>query len=457
MTTIRSSFVRSLRGVVGLSLLLAACDVETLLDVPDPDVATPESVQDPAALPAVLRGAIGDFMVAYNGTGDGQISMSALFTDELIWAETFPTRFEVDVRSIQVQNATMEGVFRNLHRARISASRAAEGYARLQPTAVGRAESLNLEGMTYIFFGENYCNGVPFSKLDETGSPVYGEPITNVEMFEQAVALFDSALAVLDTNTAAAFATQRNLARVGKGRALLNLDQPAQAAAAVAGVPTAFVYQISHSENTARQNNGLFNLVFDGRRFSVGEVEGGNGLPFRSEGDTAQTTGVRDPRIRNVRGTGTLATGFDGSTALHTQLKYPVRAAATPVATGAEARLIEAEADLRAGGTGTPNWLTIINTLRGTTTPALPGLADPGATPARENLLFKERAYWLWLTSHRLGDMRRLVRQYGRAVNTVFPAGNYFKGGLYGTDVNFPVPFDEQNNPNFQQCLDRSP
>jgi hypothetical protein len=39
----------------------------------------------------------------------------------------------------------------------------------------------------------------------------------------------------------------------------------------------------------------------------------------------------------------------------------------------------------------------------------------------------------------------------------VFPAGNYFKGGLYGTDVNFPVPFDEQNNPNFQQCLDRSP
>jgi hypothetical protein len=45
--------------------------------------------------------------------------------------------------------------------------------------------------------------------------------------------------------------------------------------------------------------------------------------------------------------------------------------------------------------------------------------------------------------------MRRLIRQYGRDVNTVFPNGPYFKGGLYGTDVNVPVPFQEQNNPQY--------
>jgi hypothetical protein len=28
--------------------------------------------------------------------------------------------------------------------------------------------------------------------------------------------------------------------------------------------------------------------------------------------------------------------------------------------------------------------------------------------------------------------------------------------GTYGPDVNFPIPFDEQNNPNFTQCLDRN-
>jgi len=27
----------------------------------------------------------------------------------------------------------------------------------------------------------------------------------------------------------------------------------------------------------------------------------------------------------------------------------------------------------------------------------------------------------------------------------------------YGSDVNFPVPVDEENNPNFTQCIDRNP
>ena len=60
----------------------------------------------------------------------------------------------------------------------------------------------------------------------------------------------------------------------------------------------------------------------------------------------------------------------------------------------------------------------------------------------------------------RLGDMRRLVRQYGRDASTVFPAGPFFKGGFYGGDVNFPVPQAEQNNPEFQKaggaCTDRN-
>jgi hypothetical protein len=448
MPTMLKSLARGTGGAVMLSLFIGACNIDTILDVPDPDVATPESVQDKSALPAVLASAIGDFMVAYNGTGDGQLSLSGLFTDELIWAETFPTRFEVDVRSIQVQNATMEGVFRNLHRARISANRASDGYQRLDATNVAPfAEALNLEAFTYLYFGENYCNGVPFSSFDPVAGPVFGDPQTNDQIFTKAVALFDSALALLGTSTAAAAVTQRNFASVGKGRALLNQNQAATAATAVAGVPTNFVYQINHSDNTTRQNNGLFSLVFDGRRFSVGQLEGGNGLPFRADSS--------DPRTPSGRGTGALNVGFDGATPLFTQRKHGLRNTAAPVATGAEARLIEAEANLRVGGATT--WLTTLNTLRGTTTPPLAAVADPGTTTGRENLVFSERAYWLWLTSHRLGDMRRLVRQLGRAENTVFPTGVYFKGGLYGSDVNFPIPFDELNNPKFLECIDRNP
>src|SRR2546428_128201 len=93
--------------------------------------------------------------------------------------------------------------------------------------------------------------------------------------------------------------------------------------------------------------------------------------------------------------------------------------------------------------------------------PALSPLtaADAAAAGGAVKLLFNERARWLWLTAHRLGDLRRLIRQYRRPANTVFPTGAYFKSNpsVYGVDVNIPVPITEQNNPNFTACLDRLP
>jgi len=427
-----------------LAIGVAACSSEEILDVPDIDVATPESVAGVAALSTVLSGAIGDFAVAYSGSAgtDGQISISALFTDELQWAETFPTRQEVDIRSIQPVNATMDPIFRSLQRARTSAGRAAGAFARFGPAAPGYAEALNLEGTVYNLAGENYCSGVPFSELVD-GQSVFGAGLPRDSAFTRAVVRADSALKVLGSATAAAAATQRAFAQTVRGRALLNLGQFAAAAAAVATVPSTFQYQVFHSENSGRQHNGLFALVYEGRRFTVGEREGINGLPFRSE---------QDSRVPNVRGAESLATGFDGTTPLFLQQKYPTRSTAVTVANGTEARLIEAEASLRGGNFAAA--LTILNTLR--TGAELSGLADPGTAASRENLLFRERAYWLWLTSHRLGDMRRLVRQYGRGAETVFPTGPFFKGGTYGTDVNFPIPFDESNNPSFTGCIDRN-
>jgi hypothetical protein len=53
--------------------------------------------------------------------------------------------------------------------------------------------------------------------------------------------------------------------------------------------------------------------------------------------------------------------------------------------------------------------------------------------------------------------MRRLIRQYGRTQDQLFPGGTHYRGVPYGTDVNLPVPQDEQNNPNFVVCADRNP
>ena len=72
-------------------------------------------------------------------------------------------------------------------------------------------------------------------------------------------------------------------------------------------------------------------------------------------------------------------------------------------------------------------------------------------------MLFRERAFWMYSTGHRLGDMRRLLRQYGRADSTVYPTGAWFKGGNYGTAIQMSIPVEEQNNPNFVSCTNLDP
>jgi hypothetical protein len=83
-------------------------------------------------------------------------------------------------------------------------------------------------------------------------------------------------------------------------------------------------------------------------------------------------------------------------------------------------------------------------------------LATPATKDAAIDLFFREKALWTFSRGQRLGDLRRLVRQYTRSQANVFPVGTFFKGGTYGTDVNFPVHVDETNNPEFKGCADRN-
>jgi starch-binding outer membrane protein, SusD/RagB family len=443
-------------ALLAVLLGVGACDLDSVLQVDDREVATPQTLEGLAGLPVVLAGARADFQVAYSGgPNEGQVSMSGLFTDELHYASTFPTRIQVDRREIQSTNTTMEPIHRFLHRARAQAVNAVELHEQLQPNTAGHAEALNLYGYTLVLFAENYCSGVPLSRLSASGAVEYGQPQTTQELLEAAVVAFDAALAAA---TLAGSAQQQNLARVGKGRALLDLGRFADARGAVDAVPTSFIYNVFHSENTDRQNNGMYVYQYVGRRWSVADVEGTNGLPFRS---------AADPRVPWQQGSGAQAVAFDNSP-LYLSLKYTSRTAPTALATGIEARLIEAEADLRVGSL---NWLTTLNAIRAAPPSYYPAsqypgiatlgaLADPGSDAARVDLLFRERAYWMYLTSHRLGDLRRLIRQYGRSADAVFPTGAWGvwasdKAGDYGPDVNFIIPFDEQNNPNFTGCLNR--
>jgi hypothetical protein len=438
--------------VLGFGALpLIGCD--SVLEVEDPDIVTPGNLDDDLGLTTLRNGALSNFSQAWSGGGfseGGIVMISGLMTDEWAHAGTFLTRRELDRREIQIKgNATLDNMFLQLQQARADLERAAIQIENgvTEPDADDRIpEMLAYAGFTYVAFGENYCSGVPFSETLD--SIMFGSSTTTAETFERAVAHFDAALA-----HPAVSEEIENLARVGKGRALLSLDRAAEAGDAVATVPDDFVVYDWHSNAATRTINGTFSLNPEAGRWTIAEAEAGVGLPFRS---------AADPRVP----WSDIGFGFDSDTPLFQFDVYQSRSDRFPLATGVEARLIEAEAALQSSG----GWLTILNDLRssfGTTAPllypdnppagGLAPLTDPGSSAAQEDLLFTERAFWLFNTGHRLGDMRRLIRQYGRSADAVFPSGSYFKGGSYGSDVNIPVPQPEENNPNFTQCLDRNP
>ena len=438
----RKHIQRIASGVV-LALGVAACSPDKLLDVEDVDVLDPSRLNTKEALPTLLAGSLSAFQIAYSGAGDlsnggheGMINMSALLTDEFIHAETFPDRQSVDVRSIAPGNGSVKGVFFDLAQARALADLTSSRYNTFDQGVEGHSEVLSLSAYAYLLFAEQFCSGVPFSTLTDAGVD-FGQPQSRAEILAIALAKFDSALTFALENENEELA---NLARVGRGRVLLNQGNFAQAAAAVTAVPTSFSYVIEGSDNSTRQNNGIWNYTVNFFGFSVPEREGTNGLAWRS---------ANDPRVPWVN-SGDV--GFDGETPFFIQQKEPDIDSDVVLASGIEARLIEAEAALQVGNSGTA--FQILNTLR--QSEGLGTLATPGTAAARIDALFRERAFWLYLTGHRLGDLRRLIRQYGRSESSVFPVGDYHKGGQYGSDVNFPVSSDERNNPNFEACLDRS-
>jgi hypothetical protein len=434
------------------AFLLVGCS-SSILEVDTPDVLSESALGGSLGATTLRNGSLQDFTVTFSGTQDGYVVSTGNMSDEVGTTDTFADRYFTDGRKqTEVMGGAQNTMYNGLHLARAGLGSAIKAWTAVKSATVAAvkdslSELYTMRGVTENLFAEAYCSGVPFSEVDGSGSFVYGEPLTTAQMLTRSVSSIDSALA-LATGT-----TYLNFARVSKGRALLNQGQYAAAAAAVAGVPTNFVYRLFHSVATGRQQNGVYNGTFvAGSRYTVVTREGTNGIDY--------LTTPADPR---VPWTASTRTGFDGTSRnLPVEQKYPAQGSSAVLADGIEARLIEAEARLNAGTTQADRdaVFALLNTLRATgmATPIAAMPASPTTQAAAVDMLFSERAKWLWLTGHRLGDMRRLIRQYGRAANTVFPIGTlqYRPSDTYGTDVNFIVPFPEKNNPLFTGCIDRA-
>ncbi len=451
-TRLRRTAVIASFAVVALPM--ASCEPTEFLEVEDPDIIPPEEVQSAVGAHGLRVGALARLNAATSGLPSGSSEslflLGGLFADEWINGDSFIARQEIDQRVVTPENTFLTTANRVLHRARLSAEQALQLLAEFDPDAPAWqvAEMHFVQAFVVNILAEHYCDGLVFSTL-VNGVEQFGSPITTKAAFERALDHAEDGLALNLGTTASDLRVQHAL-QVIRGRILLNLKRPADAATAVAGVPTSFRYTMRHSETT--NVNAFWSFNNNARRYSVGNSEGGNGMNFATANDPRVPVCVGgDAACRAIGVTQTRRD--DLGQPIHVQRIWPTREDSVAIIMGVEARLIEAEAQLAAGDTARS--LATLNTARATVT-GLPPLTDAGSTAARVNQLFRERAFWLFGRGTRVGDLRRLIRDYSRAPNSVFPTGVWHKGGNYGTDVNVPVPQAELNNPNVQQtCMNR--
>jgi hypothetical protein len=455
--------------------LAAACSgsvTDALLTATDPDIINPSDVNSVDGAEGLRLGVLRR-LVTLTGEPvanlEGVWFMGGLLTDEWKSGDTFVQRDETDKRTIDSTNSIITAGYRYIHRTRISANLAIDALRKYPPVSAPAktayvAQMQWIRGYATLLSAEDFCNGQPFSD-GSTGVIVEGAPLSVAEAFQRAIVDADSAIGTVGAATDTLNTRQLRAARLVKARALMGLGGPANYAAARALVtttlvPTNYVYNAYFS--SASVSNGIWSLNNSAKRYVVGDsVEGTtpilNAIPFKS---------ANDPRVP-TSGTGT---AFDSKTPFTQQLIWA--SAGTPpgsddplaVLNGIDARLIEAEVALSQNDPVT--WLAILNSLRAGPTQISNGLTVTGMTPLvdpvvpadRVSLQFREKAFWTFGRGQRLGDLRRLIRQYGRTQDKVFPTGTFNpnKGGSFGADVNLPTPAAEQNNSKFTACTDRA-
>lgn len=452
--------------LVMLGVGLAGCSALTG-DQPLPaGTADPGSVANAVGAAGMVASARAQFQwalalfIPQAGLLTDELQANARFT--LLANNAFPDQnVAVDARLLPEGNYKLgtDNVYNVLQQLRALANQAIGGLQAYAPdsSANRRGEMYALEGYAEVMLADMFCSGVPLSTSNFSGGYTLAPSSTTQEVYQHALVLFDSALTLAHDSTPIV-----GLASVGKARALTDLGQYAQAAQAVRDIPVSFVFsqpilECGSTAITACPASGVQAKISFAVVGSAADTEGGVGLPYSSSGD---------PRTMR-RATPISVTSGD---TIWFPAKYTYGAVNTiVVASGIEAQLIQAEAALQAGSS---TWLDLLNALRtdGTQTggvynagtggvAGLAPLTDPGATIDRQALLFRERAFWLYLTGERQGDLRRLVTQYRWPSGTVYPHGLYPNLGAYGasysTNIDAPIPQAELYNSLYKGCLSR--
>lgn len=454
---------RPLSRLVAISLLVGAIP-SCGLDVVDPDIITPEDVADPASIPVVIAGLVGDFQVAV----DEWILYGGLITDEFLTAGTFPTRREVQERQMLVANVSLNtDLWEPIHTNRFSADNAVANLTPLvgDPEFADQQELIQ-EGIAFgqyygayarVMLAEMWCQSI-LGGGDTESVNYESAPVGPDERMQQALTLFQSAEA---SATAAGRSDVAAAARVGQARANMWLGNYSQAASVAAGVDANFEFVSEYSSNVIAQYNRVYTFTYgDGNdviRWTVGDgTEPSRDSEKFAFYDEWVDLGLIIPDAANPP-----FQSFDSEIEVHLQTIYGAgnpppntvgQSASILIASGFEADIYQAEALYRAGD------------LAGSAALINSRITDPAGNPHGKAFLpvsftgdFETdiveigRAYLagMWITGQRHGFFRRVFRNDNV---DLFPSASP------GSDTAFPIPNQEiDNNPDLSQSCPSGP
>ena len=422
-----------------LCVTLAACNIDSLLNVKEPGRVRVEALTDPSLATTLANGVVGDLECAWSAYSAG----AALISDQFIQASGNLNQRNWGSRRITADDASYSqtscagayGLYTPLHTARFQAE---DVFKRLSDWTVAQVPNrVTLQATVKIYgayalvaLGEGFC------EMAIDGGPLM-KPADVLQLARQR---FTEGLALaVEANNA----DLRNMAAVGLARVELDLGNFAAAITAASGVTAGYVKNATRDESDTRRYNSLcanVTCATFGRNASIAPT-------YRA----VTWQGVADPRV-NVRTTNGLAA--DNATVLYFPGdKSTSRASPMPIASHKEARLIIAEANARLGNLAEAR--TIINALH--TAAGIPGY-DPTNTATRDDVVrqvIEERRRELFLEGgHRLNDH---LRFRGTPYNIPFKgeAGSFDPNGVdrtglpYGSTTCFPLPTVERvRNPN---------
>ena len=407
---------------------LAACDLDSLLDVEPVDQVPAEGLTVPVNARLLVNGAIADFECAYGA----YVALTGVLSGELIDATSTAARWNVDRRlfdspSAESQYATFGctalGVYTPLSRARFSSEnilKALRGWSDAELAALGHdrdeliAEAAAYNGYSYLLLAEGFCSVAIDMSEERTPAQIFAVAIERLEEAEAAA-------------RAAGRTDLVNLALVGQARAHRGLNNGAAAVAAAQQVAAGFSYEAETATEFSVRQNRIF-------ASNGPQPLGGQGLSVGWQYHHYDHFGAADPRVAV---SDSIGLGPDQTTPMFYQEKYTALDDPIRIASYDEAQLIIAE--FEGGATAE----AIINDFH-----AEAGLAPvdfSGMTDAQIlDHVIEERRSVLFLEGHRAEDVER---------NNLpqFPAAGtpHRKGQAYGDARCFPLPHIEiRNNPN---------